>query len=264
VQKLNADRYLAHSDWRLPNIKELQSIVDYSRSPSSTGSAAINPIFSISTIQGEAGVADYPFFWSGTTHQDSFNNGNYAMYVCFGSGLGCMGGEWVDIHGAGSQRSDPKTGSASRYPQGHGPQGDAIRILNYVRPVRGGTAVLTIPTVPVLSSPIPMGPQFPGMGPGPDPHHTGGRVDSVQGLIINISNPTGRYVIRTTDSTRFLMNGNPATIADLNAGLFIEVDGAQQNDGSWLATDISISDHPMRGPGAPPPGGNPEDTMPPP
>ena len=45
----------------------------------------------------------------------------------------------MDVHGAGSQRSDPKSGSASEYPTGHGPQGDAIRIENYVRCVTGGT-----------------------------------------------------------------------------------------------------------------------------
>ena len=33
-------------------------------------------------------------------------------------------------------REDPKTGSAKDYPQGRGPQGDAIRILNHVRLVR--------------------------------------------------------------------------------------------------------------------------------
>jgi hypothetical protein len=42
----------------------------------------------------------------------------------------------MDVHGAGAQRSDPKTGDASDYPQGHGPQGDVIRINNYVRCVR--------------------------------------------------------------------------------------------------------------------------------
>ena len=31
---------------------------------------------------------------------------------------------------------DPKTGSASDYPTGHGPQGDAIRVDNHVRLVR--------------------------------------------------------------------------------------------------------------------------------
>jgi hypothetical protein len=54
-----------HNDWRLPNVKELQSIVDYSRSPDSTGSAAINSIFNITQITNEAGQVDYPCFWSG-------------------------------------------------------------------------------------------------------------------------------------------------------------------------------------------------------
>ena len=51
-----------------------------------------------------------------------------------------MNGAWVDVHGAGAQRSDPKSGDPSQFPTGQGPQGDAIRILNYVRLVRGGVA----------------------------------------------------------------------------------------------------------------------------
>lgn len=47
-------------------------------------------------------------------------------------------GELMDVHGAGAQRSDPKTGSADRFPYGRGPQGDMIRIENQVRCVRGG------------------------------------------------------------------------------------------------------------------------------
>ncbi len=43
---------------------------------------------------------------------------------------------WVDVHGAGAQRSDPKTGDTSEYPTGYGQQGDAIRIYNFVRCVR--------------------------------------------------------------------------------------------------------------------------------
>ncbi len=43
---------------------------------------------------------------------------------------------WQDVHGAGAQRSDPKDGDPSLYPNGNGPQGDAIRINNYVRCVR--------------------------------------------------------------------------------------------------------------------------------
>ena len=47
-----------------------------------------------------------------------------------------MNGAWVDVHGAGAQRSDPKAGDPADYPTGNGPQGDAIRIYNYVRLVR--------------------------------------------------------------------------------------------------------------------------------
>jgi hypothetical protein len=43
---------------------------------------------------------------------------------------------WIDVHGAGAQRSDPKIGNPADFPKGHGPQGDAIRIYNYVRLVR--------------------------------------------------------------------------------------------------------------------------------
>ena len=46
-------------------------------------------------------------------------------------------GAWVDVPGAGAQRSDPKAGNPAAFPQGRGPQGDAIRIYNYVRLVRG-------------------------------------------------------------------------------------------------------------------------------
>ncbi|UOD33949.1 hypothetical protein DSN97_07170 [Deferribacteraceae bacterium V6Fe1] len=42
----------------------------------------------------------------------------------------------MDVHGAGSQRSDPKSGRASDYPQYFGPQGDLRYVFNYVRCVR--------------------------------------------------------------------------------------------------------------------------------
>ena len=44
----------------------------------------------------------------------------------------------VDVHGAGAQRSDPKAGDPAMFPHGRGPQGDVIRIYNFVRLVRGG------------------------------------------------------------------------------------------------------------------------------
>ena len=56
-----------HDDWRLPNAKELQSLVDYTRSPETSHSAAIDSIFQISSIENEGGEQDYPYFWSSTT-----------------------------------------------------------------------------------------------------------------------------------------------------------------------------------------------------
>ena len=62
--------------------------------------------------------------------------GGTAVYVAFGRALGWMHGEWRDVHGAGAQRSDPKAGNPADFPQGRGPQGDVIRIYNFVRCVR--------------------------------------------------------------------------------------------------------------------------------
>jgi hypothetical protein len=42
----------------------------------------------------------------------------------------------LDVHGAGAQRSDPKKGDPAAFPHGRGPQGDVVRIYNYVRAVR--------------------------------------------------------------------------------------------------------------------------------
>ena len=128
--------FAGYSDWRLPDVKELQSIVDYTRSPATSNSAAIDPLFQCTVITNEAGQVDYSNYWSSSTHANwSDISGGYASYVSFGRAMGYMNG-WQDVHGAGAQRSDPKIGDPSDYPTGHGPQGDAIRIYNYVRCVR--------------------------------------------------------------------------------------------------------------------------------
>jgi len=104
-------------DWRLPNVKELQSIVDYSRPE-----PAINRRF--------LKVADPKgWFWSSTTHGE---NPGFANYVCFGE---CISVDDVDVHGAGAQRSDPKTGNPARWGS-MGGQRDQVRIMNYARCVR--------------------------------------------------------------------------------------------------------------------------------
>jgi len=127
--------FAGFTDWRLPNAKELQSIVDYSRAPGLTNSGAINPVFNCTEILNEAGQPDYGYYWSCTTHVNMQNGGN-AVYLSFGRAMGYFNSKWQDVHGAGAQRSDPKTGNAESYPYGHGPQGDAIRINNFVRLVR--------------------------------------------------------------------------------------------------------------------------------
>lgn len=126
-----------YDDWHLPNAKELQSLVDYSRSPDATNSAAIDPIFSTSTIDdAEGNSGHYPYFWSTSPHKDGPNPYSSAVYVAFGEAKGQMNGNLLDVHGAGSQRSDPKSGSESDYPKYHGPQGDVQRVYNHCRCVR--------------------------------------------------------------------------------------------------------------------------------
>lgn len=134
AENLNVANY---SDWRLPNAKELQSIVDYTRSPQTTNSPAINPIFDTTEIDDPNGNAgQYPFFWTSTTHLDGVNPYESAVYIAFGEGQGEMNGNLLDVHGAGCQRSDPKSGNINDYPQFFGPQGDVRYVYNYVRCVR--------------------------------------------------------------------------------------------------------------------------------
>lgn len=137
AERANDAGYLGYDDWRLPNVKELQILVDYTRSPDTSDSAAIDPVFSVTNIVNEAGEMDYPVYWTSTTHANwTKNAGNHASYVNFGRAMGYMRNNWVDVHGAGAQRSDPKVGVASDFPEGFGPQGDAIRVTNHARLVR--------------------------------------------------------------------------------------------------------------------------------
>ncbi len=175
VQARNAAGYLGYSDWRMPNAKELQGILDYTRSPDTTGSAAIDPVFQVSSFTNEGGSAtDYPWYWASTTHA-AYGGGGDGVYVCFGRSLGWqqIGTNTCyalrDVHGAGAQRSDPKSGSPTSFylgtacsggsAYGHGPQGDVIRVTNYVRLVRGGAGPLRAgftfsPSSPTDATPV--------------------------------------------------------------------------------------------------------------
>ena len=106
-----------HHDWRLPNVKELETIVDYNHHAPALDERYLR----MSHPDG--------WFWSGTTHGDSIR---MAAYVCFGP---CTAVDGIDVHGAGAQRSDPKTGDPSDYGS-LGGQNDEVRIKNYTRCVR--------------------------------------------------------------------------------------------------------------------------------
>lgn len=82
---------------------------------------------------------------------------------------------------------------------------------------------------------------------GPVRNGAGGRVESVEDLTITISNPEGTIIVVTTEATKFTKDGKASSLAEISQGLFIEVVGKKQSDGSWLAQEIAISDQPPRG-----------------
>lgn len=181
--------FAGHADWRLPNAKELHSIVAYGRP---ADEPAIDPAFRITAIAEADGSRNWPYAWSSTTHLDGRRPGDFAIYIAFGKAMGNLGSgmgphmgmgggmggppprgpmgspgmggpgmggpgmgggnfgpppgmgggqsgplHLIDVHGAGAQRSSPKSGDETRLPVGAGPQGDVLRIYNYARCVRG-------------------------------------------------------------------------------------------------------------------------------
>lgn len=99
----------------------------------------------------------------------------------------------------------------------------------------------------------------------PQGDHIGGRVKTVSGSTIVIEDSQGKTTnIVTNASTKFAANGQPSNLASVTTGKSIEVTGQKQTDGSWLATQVTISDTPpappqgqQGGPGQPPAGGTP-------
>lgn len=111
--------YAGYDDWKLPNVKELQALVDYS----GVYPAIDQSLFNITD--------ETSYFWTSSSayfskRTDEQYKRYWAWYVAFGYATGPDG---EDSHGAGAVRYDTKAVG--------GPAGeDAERIFNYVRAVR--------------------------------------------------------------------------------------------------------------------------------
>ncbi len=128
-----------YDDWRLPNNKELQSIVAYGK----TEVPAIDTDYFDATYDDSYGGADfdgdYGWYWSSTTLGDFPANGCYFAFGRAYSTTDDLDGdqEYHDWHGAGAQRSDPKDGELTSGESCSITACDLERGVNYARCVRG-------------------------------------------------------------------------------------------------------------------------------
>jgi hypothetical protein len=150
-----------YDDWRLPDNKELQSIVDYD----ATETPAIDTTIFASTFNPDYGTpgvysddgGDYGWYWTSTTIGDFPENGSYIAFGrAYSTGNVDSGAvvddyrylddpasalalaTYYDYHGAGAQRSDPKIPDNINDGSGCSDYAcDEQRGYNYARCVRG-------------------------------------------------------------------------------------------------------------------------------
>lgn len=121
-----------YTDWRLPNTKELQSLVDYEK----TTFPAINTDFFNTSVTSFETEKDAYYVWTSTTQGDFKWTANYIAFGEAWSKKNSNATQYFDWHGAGAQRSDPKSGSPIDYELASDMASDYISINNWVRLVR--------------------------------------------------------------------------------------------------------------------------------
>lgn len=136
VEEKNTENYLGYSDWRLPNIIELQSIADYS----GVFPAINTSFFNLTQLTNIKSQDDYPFYWSSTSNPVEGSDGEvengtvYAWVLAAGYNTDPDG---YDLHGAGSVVFTPKS------EENFSEMDPEIHRYNYVRLVRGGNVTET-------------------------------------------------------------------------------------------------------------------------
>lgn len=126
---LNRLSYLGHSDWRLPNRKEIRSLVDYSRQPPPFPPG--NPFTGMM-----AGFWD--FYWSSTTNPGQLKE----AWIMYGASGGVINGDKANSNWAWPVRAGAASDlvcDGSVVPQTAG-AGQALTVADTIRNTGAGTA----------------------------------------------------------------------------------------------------------------------------